>query len=178
MYKTFRVLLCSILILTAVFQINPTPIAKADVAPPVDPVLVRQEVKAPPLTEEEIINQYIHDICLEQGVDERLIKSVVRMESNYNPDALGDHGRSVGLMQIQPRWHKQRAADLGITDLRDPYGNLVVGIDYLSDLLELYSPELALMVYNGGPTYASKMHSRGMVSRYAREVIGAAQNIN
>lgn len=175
MYKTFRVMLCIALIFSANLYILPTTIAKADVAPPVDPILARQEVKAPPLTEEEIINGYIHDICATYQVDEFLIRSVVRKESNYNPDSVGDHGRSIGLMQIQPRWHAKRAASLGVTDLHDPYNNILVGVDYLSDLLELYEPELALMVYNGGPSYASKMHSRGLVSGYAREILDAAK---
>ena len=175
MYKTLRVMLCIAMILASTLYINPTPIAKADVVPPVDSLLVRQEPKAPPLTEEEIINSYIRDLSAKYQVDPKLIRSVVRMESNYNPDATGDHGRSIGLMQIQPRWHYKRMAKLGVTDLYDPYQNLLTGVDYLSELLALYEPELALMVYNGGPSYASKMHSRGLVSTYAREIL---QNTN
>lgn len=175
MYKNIRVMLCIGMIIAASLCVTPTPIAKADVAPPVDPILVRQEVKTPPLNEEEIINGYIHDICEKYQVDEYLIRSVVRKESNYNPDVIGDSGRSIGLMQIQPKWHSKRAASLGVTDLKDPYNNILVGVDYLSELLALYEPELALMVYNGGPSYASKMHSRGMVSNYAREVLAVAK---
>lgn len=182
MYKTLRVLLCMGLILTANLHFNPTPMAKADVIPPADPLLVRQEPIVPPIlepqTEEEIINGYIHEISAKYNVDEYLVRSVVRKESNYNPKAKGDSGRSLGLMQIQPRWHAKRAASLGVTDLRDPYGNILVGVDYLADLLELYSPELALMVYNSGPSYASKMHSRGIVSGYAREVLALAKQNN
>lgn len=33
-------------------------------------------------------------------------------ESGYNPGAIGDSGASLGLFQIQPRWHQHRADSL------------------------------------------------------------------
>lgn len=180
MYRTPRVLRRTrlILILTLAMAIlwpATTVKSSADALvyvqpPPVKVVIVE-------LTEEQQINQYIKEICALYGTDESLIRSVVRMESNYNPSAVGDGGRSIGLMQIQPRWHTKRAVGLGVTDLHDPYGNILVGVDYLSDLLELYEPSLALMVYNAGPNKASEMYSRGEVSAYAREILAATRHL-
>lgn len=134
-------------------------------------VEVIQEI---PLTGEALYNSYVHEICelYYPNVDPYLIRSMIEQESSYRPDVIGDSGRSYGLMQIQPRWNQERMDRLGVTDLLDPYSNLLVGIDLVSGLLES-SPtvEYALMSYNGGPDYAHRLYAQGKVSGYASEVL-------
>ena len=64
-------------------------------------------------------------------------------------------------MQVRRRWHEDRMARLGVTDLADPYGNFRVGCDYLAELLGKYPLEEALTAYNSGKpgksTYASNV---------------------
>lgn len=110
----------------------------------------------------------------EYGIDPAIIFSMIDRESKYKIDAVGDGGHSIGLMQIQPRWHEDRMEQLGISDISDPYQNVAVGIDYLSELLEKYGDmEMALVGYNAGPTGAKKQYfDRGVYSsKYSMEVM-------
>lgn len=126
-----------------------------------------------PLSED--LQDHIFAVCEEYGVDPDIVVSMIRRESGYRADAVGDSGRSLGLMQIQPRWHSERMAKLGCDNLLDPYQNVTVGIDLLAELIEQRgSTEWALMAYNGGPSYANKLTAAGKVSEYAREIIAMA----
>lgn len=110
----------------------------------------------------------------EYGIDPAIIFAMIDLESKYNINAVGDGGKSIGLMQIQPRWHKERMERLGASDLADPYQNVTVGIDYLAELLEKYGDmEMALVGYNAGPTGAKKQYfDRGVYSsKYSMEVM-------
>lgn len=123
-------------------------------------------------TEKDLINDYISWICEGRSkVTPELIQSVVMSESSYNPKAR--NGSHVGLMQVSTKWHKARAERLGVVDLYDPYGNLLVGIDYLEELIEQTDGDIgwALMIYNMGHTLAYQYHQQGVVSSYASGII-------
>ena len=92
---------------------------------------------------------FLRAACDESGVPYELALAVVRKESTFQ-NIIGDSGDSVGYMQIQPRWHKERMERLGVTDLRDPFSNFRVGCDYLAELLERYPLEDALTACNSG----------------------------
>ena len=117
----------------------------------------------------------IKTLCEEAGIDPAVIIAMAEVESNYDSEALGDGGNSFGLMQIQPRWHSERMAALGVTDLLDPKQNVKVGIDILAELLAKYdgNVEMALVAYNAGPTGAYRhWFSRGVyASEYSRKVL-------
>lgn len=100
--------------------------------------------------------------CEESGVEMELALAVIKKESGFQ-NITGDDGESVGYMQIQEKWHRQRMERLGVTDLTDPLSNFRVGCDYLAELLENYTLQEALTAYNTG----SPGHSR-----YADTVIG------
>lgn len=102
-----------------------------------------------------------------------IVFAMIYCESTYRVDAIGDNGNAFGLMQIQPRWHSQRMAELGCTDLLNAYDNVTVGIDYLSELLERYDGDIAkaLTAYNRG-SYA------GEVTAYAKAVINEAERLD
>ena len=126
-----------------------------------------------PLTAE--IQNCIKALCEEEGIDSSVIIAMAEVESNYDSEAIGDGGNSFGLMQIQPRWHSERMAALGVTDLLDPKQNVKVGIDILAELLAKYdgNVEMALVAYNAGPTGAYRhWFSRGVyASEYSRKVL-------
>ena len=92
---------------------------------------------------------FLRAACDESGVPYELALAVIRKESTFQ-NIIGDSGDSVGYMQIQPRWHKERMERLGVTDLRDPFSNFRVGCDYLAELLERYPLEDAMTAYNSG----------------------------
>lgn len=92
---------------------------------------------------------FLRAACEETGIPYELALAVIRQETEFC-NVTGDDGRSVGYMQVQRRWHEDRMARLGVTDLADPYGNFRVGCDYLAELLGKYPLEEALTAYNSG----------------------------
>jgi hypothetical protein len=112
------------------------------------------------------------------NIEPSIVFAMIKRESRYRPDVIGDNGRSYGLMQIQERWHKDRMNKLGVTDLLDPYQNVLVGIDYLAELFKYNEDvEWVLMAYNGGMAYANRLIGSGTVSAYATGVLTAAREI-
>lgn len=127
---------------------------------------------------DEDLQTYIFELSEDIGIDPAIVIAIIEKESNYDISAVGDHGRSLGLMQIQPRWHTVRMTELGCDDLLDARQNVCVGIDILADLLEEgESIEWALMAYNGGHAYADRLASEGRVSEYAAEVLKMAEEL-
>lgn len=127
---------------------------------------------------DEDLQTYIFELSEDIGIDPAIVIAIIEKESNYDTSAIGDHGRSLGLMQIQFRWHAARMAELGCDDLLDARQNVCVGIDILADLLEEgESIEWVLMAYNGGQVYADRLASEGRVSEYAAEVLKMAEEL-
>lgn len=139
---------------------------------------VEQKLKFFDVPLEEYLQTYIFELSEEIGIDPAIVIAIIEKESNYDASAVGDHGRSLGLMQIQFRWHTARMASLGCDDLLDPYQNVKVGIDILADLLEEgESIEWVLMAYNGGHAYADRLSGEGRVSEYAAKVLKMAEEL-
>ena len=127
---------------------------------------------------ERELQNYIFKLCEENSIDPALVIAMIYRESSYNPATIGDNGKSFGLMQIQPKWHQWRMDKLNCPNLLDPYQNVTVGIDFLSDLFGRgKSVEWVLMAYNGGPSYADKKEAAGEVSGYAKRVLEYAEGL-
>lgn len=73
--------------------------------------------------------QYTEEIGEMYGICPEFIQAVIEHESGGDPRA--NNGICCGLMQIYPKYHKDRMARLGVTDLYDPYSNILVGTDLL-----------------------------------------------
>lgn len=118
------------------------------------------------------LQTFIVMTCEENGIRPSIVFAMCKRESKYNSDAIGDHGDSYGLLQIQPKWHSERMEDLGCTDLLDPYDNVTVAVNYLSELLKRYEGDMtkALVAYNRG-SY------KGTVTEYAEFVLTEAERI-
>jgi membrane-bound lytic murein transglycosylase B len=98
-----------------------------------------------------VISEELEEIFAEAaetyGVDEKLLKSVAKVESNFNASAVSSAG-AVGIMQLMPA----TAAELGVSDSYDARENIFGGAKYLSQLLSKYDGDtsLALAAYNAG----------------------------
>ena len=127
------------------------------------------------------IQKYIFTMCSESDtctLDPAIVIAVIWKESDFDVNAIGDNGNSLGLMQIQPRWHSERMEKVNGLNLLDPYQNIRVGIDYLIELYSIDNDiEWVLMAYNGGPTYANSLRSQGLVSDYALDILDKAEEL-
>jgi membrane-bound lytic murein transglycosylase B len=95
----------------------------------------------------------IKEMSTKYQVPENLIRSVIKAESNFNPDAVSKSGAK-GLMQLMP----DTASDMGVTDVMDPTQNIEGGTKYLHQLLTHYNNDYvkAVAAYNAGPTNVDK----------------------
>lgn len=125
-----------------------------------------------PLPLDEDLQLFIIRSCEARHIDPAVVMAMIEKESACDASAVGDGGDSLGLMQIQPKWHSERMKELGCEDLLNPYQNVTVGIDILETLSVTGKPiEWVLMAYNGGTKDAYQKEAAGEVSRYAKEVL-------
>ncbi len=113
---------------------------------------------APHLTYADLIVPTAHRV----GVNAALVRSIVKAESGFNPDAVSPKG-ALGLMQVMPA----TARGMGL-DASKPAQNLEAGTRYLKSLLHRYSSRKnslvkAIAAYNAGPGAVDKY---GGVPRY------------
>lgn len=116
------------------------------------------------------LQDYIIHLCEEHHIDPAVVIAMIKRESGFQADAIGDGGNSLGLMQIQPYWHQARMDKLGCTDLLEPYQNVTVGVDLLAYLIDSYDGDVgkALTAYNRG-SYS------GYISEYATVVLATSE---
>ena len=98
--------------------------------------------------------EYINKYSEEYDVDPMLVYSVIKVESNYNPDAHSPMNAH-GLMQILPEtgsWIAERLKiDYSEEMLKDPETSIQMGTYYLSYLVHHFKDrDLAIAAYNGG----------------------------
>ena len=123
-----------------------------------------------PLADE--LQLHIIQVAESYGIDPAIMFAMCYWESTYNPASIGDQGEAFGLMQIQPKWHSERMAQLNCSDLLDPYQNVIVGADYLAEQMDRYGGDIskALVAYNAG-------HYNGTITKYAMVVMAMAEEL-
>ena len=103
------------------------------------------------------------------------VMAIATVESGFDPQMVGDGGDSIGMMQINTRWHTGRMEALDVTDLTDPVQCAAVAIDYLIELegeLSAGPEDHKLYIgYNAGPSKAKRTSS----TNYSREVMTVYQ---
>jgi len=127
-------------------------------------VSVDQEVVSAPIIEVVVDTNTYYDIPMSiddqavirqvvdsYGLDYELVLSIIAHESKYNPEAIGDHGNSMGLMQIQPRWWTKLYDKTGCTNWLGVKDNVTVGCEILQYLYTAYGDTTKVLnAYNTG----------------------------
>jgi soluble lytic murein transglycosylase-like protein len=101
-------------------------------------------------------DELIESSAREFSVDPKLVKSVMLVESGFNPAAISRKGAR-GLMQLMPGTAAEHGVDM--SNIHDPRQNIAAGTRHLSRLLAYYGGDLvkSLAAYNAG---------EGAVDRY------------
>ncbi len=164
--------LVSVVLLSSIYIASPT--KEANMLPE-EYIIEQLDESGQELFSDEEFKTEFFNICKENEAEPELIISMIKSESTYNPEA--DNGTCVGLMQINPKWHKDRMERLGVTDLSDPIQNVKVGVDYLMELRSTRTTEYALMVYNMGYKNAKEHFKTKGYSYYATSIVAYANEL-
>jgi len=119
------------------------------------------------------MSEKAYQACLKYGSEynicPELLMAMIEVESSGNPNAV--NGDCKGLMQVSEKWHKDRMAKLGVTDLYSTDGNIHVATDYLAELFDRYEDVgLVLDTYNGNSN-AVYNYEHGIISTYANKIL-------
>lgn len=126
-----------------------------------------------------IVQQHLYVICKRYGFEYDTALAVMEIESGYRWDAVSSCG-AVGYMQVIPKHHEERMERLGITDVKDPFQNVVVAVDYLAELQDRFeNMDKVLTAYTYGVTGAYRhVWNAGLEScEYSRKVRKTARRI-
>lgn len=157
-----------LVIFALVFLISTTPTAYADIYMYIDDAGVMHFTNAPTESDRDYkvyirekrsnsvtfystdkYDDLISNACEIYGVDSRLVKAIIKAESDFNPRAVSKKG-AMGLMQIMP----ENFQLLDIQNPFDPKENIMGGTRYFKYLYDRFEGKLTLSLaaYNAGPT--------------------------
>ena len=129
--------------------------------------------------------EIVNAACKTYDVDEKLIWAMMRVESNFNSEAISRKGAQ-GLMQLMP----ETARRYRVTDTFNPRENIYAGVLHLKALLLKYqgNEKLALAAYNAGsgavdkyqgiPPYPETQNYVKLVLKYRDQYREQAVNIS
>jgi len=121
------------------------------------------------------IDNVIDDAAKRHNVDPNLVRAVIKVESNFDPNAVSRKG-AMGLMQLMPG----TARSLNVINPFDPEQNVEAGVKHLRGLLDNFNGDVALSLaaYNAGEgavkRHAGKIPPYSETRDYVRRITGMA----
>lgn len=134
-------------------------------------------------TENQEVIELTEEIAEKYPICPEVLQAIIFYESSNRRTVVSCWG-DIGYMQVNPKWQHERMDRLGVSDLTDGYGNVLVGTDYLYELCKEYEDmAVALTAYNKGKDYIDKsMDENGMVpesciSEYAIKILDLSSKL-
>lgn len=111
------------------------------------PAVHRSSPAPRPVTPPPAINRLVNHTSKRFHVDPNLVRAIIQVESDYDPNAVSSKG-AMGLMQLIP----STAERFGVSNAFNPRQNIEGGVNYLHYLLHLFNGNLnlSLAAYNAG----------------------------
>ena len=123
----------------------------------------------------EEIQFYCYEAGELYGICPEILMAMNEIESSGNPDAI--NGPCVGLMQINPKYHWERAEKFSgyyeptIATFFSPELSIFIGTDYLAELLAEYGDMAYALDFYNGNSQAKYNYENGIMSEYATKVL-------
>lgn len=144
--------------------------------------LPRQRARLPlfGIDDEQAQPRMVHDAAMEVGLDPELGFRLVRVESVFDPDAIGAGG-ATGLVQMMPGTARDINPEIDTRkELIDPRTNMRLGFGYLREMIERYEEHgadavrLGVIAYNRGEIAVDRALRRGAdpENGYGRRILG------
>lgn len=118
---------------------------------------------------------YCEEIGRQYAICPELLEAIMESESSGNPRA--QNGNCKGLMQINVNYHKNRMSRLGVSDIYDERGNILLAADYLAELFREHGDVgTVLMLYNGSKN-ALERGIQADYTEYARKIMARSAQL-
>ena len=142
--------------------------------------IISQDFEQEIMIENTCVSETAIESCYEYGEQydfrPELLIAIIEAESSGNPNAT--NGGCIGLMQIYEKYHTDRMERLGVSDLYDESGNILVATDYLYELFMRYGDlGMVLMTYNGDSSAKDYWNGNGELSAYAKKIINRTEEL-
>jgi len=110
------------------------------------------------------------------SIDPELLYAMCERESNRFVYCANINCK--GLMQIYTYYHRDRMKQLGVTDIYDPYGNILLAADFMNELKkEKNNVYYNLMRYNMPIKTANNLFAKGQISSYALGIVSRSNQL-
>ncbi|MDD3206731.1 MAG: lytic transglycosylase domain-containing protein [Lachnospiraceae bacterium] len=108
------------------------------------------------------MQQLTYEICKEYQISFPFVIAIMESESQFDPNAVGDDGHSIGYMQINEINWERMATDHAL-DVNIPEDNIRAGIIMLAELFEDYDdPYAVIECYKCGESRGMELFNQGI----------------